>query len=382
MIEMDEFKGKMNKIKDLVTVGAANSISSLISGVFWIFMASLLGTEGYGQFSYFIAIASIVSIIAYFGIGNTIIVYTAKKEKFQSELYSFAILSGIVASGILFVIFQNIGISVFVIGTIVFGIIASETLGLKNYQKYGKILIIQRIMQVGLSISLFYIYGIDGLILGYGISYLPFIVLFYKKLSFKIDFKIIKKYFSFMMDSYSLNVSRRLSLSLDKLIVAPLFGFMLLGNYQLSVQIFVLMSILPQSVFQYLLPQDATGKKLKRLKTYTILLSIIFTVIGIFAAPLLLPILFPDFEESIELVQIMSIGIIPLSVGLMYTSKFLGSENSRPILYSSIIFIIIQIGLILILGEFYGITGIAIATVLAYTGRSIYLIIADKATKD
>ena len=382
MIEMDEFREKMNKIKDLAAVGTSNSISSLISGVFWIFMASLLGTEGYGQFSYFIAIASIASIIAFLGIGNTIIVYTAKKEKFQSELYSLAIFSGIVASGILFVIFQNIGISVFVIGTIVFGIIASETLGLKNYQKYGKILIIQRIMQVGLCISLFYISGIDGLILGYGISYLPFIVLFYKKLSFRIDFRIIKKYFSFMMDSYSLNVSRRLSLSLDKLIIAPLFGFMLLGNYQLSVQIFVLMSILPQSVFQYMLPQDATGKKSKKLKTYTILLSIIFTIIGIFAAPVLLPILFPDFEESIELVQIMSIGIIPLTVSLMYTSKFLGNENSRPILYSSIIFIIIQIGLILILGEFYGITGIAIATVLAYTGRSIYLIIADKTTKD
>jgi len=376
---MDEFRGKIDKIKDLAAVGTSNSIGSLISGIFWIFMASLLGTEGYGQFSYFIAIASIASVIAFLGIGNTIIIYTAKKEKFQSELYSLAIILGIVASIVVFVVFQNLGMSVFVIGTIVFSIITSETLGQKNYQKYGKIIIVQKIIQVGLALGLYYVMGIDGLILGYGISYLPFIALFYKKLNFKkINFPIIKKYFPFMMDNYGLNISRRLSQSLDKLIILPFFGFMLLGNYQLSFQILVLMSIIPISVFQYILPQDATGRKLKKLKTYTILLSIVFAIVGIFGAPIVLPILFPDFEDAIELIQIMSIAIIPLTVGLMYSSKFLGNENSKPVLYSSIIFIIIQISLIIVLGDIYGIIGIAIAAVFAHTGRSIYFIIEDK----
>jgi len=376
---LDDFKGKISRFKDLAAVGTSNSISSLISGIFWIFMASLLGTEGYGQFSYFIAIASIASVIAFLGIGNTIIIYTAKKEKFQSELYSLAIISGIVASIVVFVVFQNLGMSVFVIGTIVFSIITSETLGRKNYQKYGKIIIVQKIIQVGLALGLYYVMGIDGLILGYGISYLPFIALFYKKLNFKkINFPIIKKYFPFMMDNYGINISRRLSQSLDKLIILPFFGFMLLGNYQLSLQILVLMSIIPNSVFQYILPQDATGRKLKKLKTYTILLSIVFAIVGIFGAPIVLPILFPDFEDAIELIQIMSIAIIPLTVGLIYSSKFLGNENSKPVLYSSIIFIIIQISLIIVLGDIYGIIGIAIAAVFAYTGRSIYFIIEDK----
>ena len=75
---------------------------------------------------------------------------------------------------------------------------------------------------------------------------------------------------------------------------------------------------------------------------------------------------------------------IPYTFGAMnviFTGLY-GNENSRPILYSSIIFIIIQIGLIIGLAEIYGITGIAIATVLAYTGRSIYLVIADRKTMD
>ena len=68
---MDDFKGKISRFKDLAAVGTSNSIATRISGVFWIFMASLLGTEGYGQFSYFIAIASIASVITFLGIGNS-----------------------------------------------------------------------------------------------------------------------------------------------------------------------------------------------------------------------------------------------------------------------------------------------------------------------
>ena len=376
---MVDFKEKINKFRDLAIVGTSNSIVNLISGIFWIFMASLLGTEGYGQFSYFIAIASIASVISFLGIGNTIIIYTAKGEKFQTELYSLAIISGLVASIVILIVFQNIGMSIFVIGTIIFNIITSELIGKKNYQKYGKIAIGQKIIQIGLSLILFHIDGINGLILGYGISYLPFIGMFYKEIDFKrMNFCIIKKYFPFMMNNYSLNISRRLSQSLDKLIILPLFGFMLLGNYHLSLQILVLMSIIPQSVFQYMLPQDATGRKLKKLKTYTVLLSIVFACLGIVFAPLVLPVIFPEFVEAIELIQIMSLAIIPLTVGLMYSSKLLGDERGKPILYSSIIFIVIQIVLIIILGEFLGIKGIAIATVIAYTSRSIYLILEDR----
>ena len=64
-------EGKISRFKDLAAVGTSNSIATRISGVFWIFMASLLGTEGYGQFSYFIAIASIASVITFLGIGNS-----------------------------------------------------------------------------------------------------------------------------------------------------------------------------------------------------------------------------------------------------------------------------------------------------------------------
>ncbi len=50
--------GSMNKIgriitkfKDLTTLGFANILSSAISGIFWFYLASLLGTSHYGEVS-------------------------------------------------------------------------------------------------------------------------------------------------------------------------------------------------------------------------------------------------------------------------------------------------------------------------------------------
>ena len=62
----------------------------------------------------------------------------------------------------------------------------------------------------------------------------------------------------------------------------------------------------------------------------------------------------------------------------MYTSKFLGMEKSRYVLFSSIIFILIQVSLIFLLGSIMGINGAAIALVLAAASQSAYLVTADK----
>jgi hypothetical protein len=58
-----------------------------------------------------------------------------------------------------------------------------------------------------------------------------------------VSIKKIKPKINFMLHSYAQNLSRRLSLSLDKLIIAPLFGFAILGNYSLGIQFNYLLQI-------------------------------------------------------------------------------------------------------------------------------------------
>ena len=78
---------QMSKLRDLTTVGFANIIATGISGIFWIIMARLLGTDDYGEISYFLAIASIAATISFLGFGNPLVIYTAKSVKIQPPLY-------------------------------------------------------------------------------------------------------------------------------------------------------------------------------------------------------------------------------------------------------------------------------------------------------
>ena len=51
--------------------------------------------------------------------------------------------------------------------------------------------------------------------------------------------------------------------------VAPLFGFAILGNYQLGIQLVAILGILPGIVYQYILPRDSSGESNKKLKKLT-----------------------------------------------------------------------------------------------------------------
>lgn len=370
----NNIKSLFTKLKDLITLGSANVIGNLISGVFWLYIASLVGTEEYGEISYFWAIAGIAYIVAMFGTGNAIIIYTAKEGKTQSSLYFIATVSGIVTSIIIFLIFYKIEVSLFVIGGVIFGIASTELYGRKLYKKYSKYFLSQKILAVGMALGLYYLIGLDGIILGYALSFFPYFKILYKGLKgAKIDLLVIKSKFGFMMNSNGLEISKRLSFSLDKLIILPLFGASLLGNYQLGFQFITILSLLSYTVYDYLLPQEASGKDRKKIKIATILSSIVLAILGITLAPLILSLLFPKFEYAIEIVRIMSIAIIPMSFSLMYTSKFLGMEKSKIVFISAIIYLTVQVTGIFILGDYYGIGGIAVAFVLAHTAQAVFL---------
>ena len=374
-------KDLWKKIKDvnerlhgLRDLSSASVIVSGISAIFWIYLAVPLGTEHYGEVSYFIAISSIVSTIALLGISNSIIIYTAKEVKIQSTLYLISIISGIVASVVLFFIFYDIGVSLYVIGSIIFSLVIGEMLGRKMYKEYSKYIIIQRILLVVFAIGLYYIIGVQGIILGFAISYFPFSHKIYKEFkNSKINFSLIKPRLGFIMNNYALELTRIASYSTDKLIIYPLFGFSFLGNYQLGIQFLNMMVLLPTVVYQYILPQDASGNSNTNLKKATILASVIISGAGILLSPIIIPELFPKFKEAVEIIQIMSLAAIPLTVNFMYISKFLSMEKSNIIFIGSGIYLIILISSIIFLGKLYHINGVAVSPVLAASSECIYL---------
>ena len=95
-----------------------------------------------------------------------------------------------------------------------------------------------------------------------------------------------------------------------------------------------------------------------------------------------MPVLFPKFISAGEVIQIVSFAVIPITINYMYISKFLGSENNKIVVISSIIYAVTQISGIVILGNLFDIRGIAIAFVLAASLEALFLFIMDHFNKN
>lgn len=344
-----------------------------------MYFASLLGAEQYGEVSYFIAIAGIASTISFFGLGNVIIVYTAKGERIQPPIFIIGIISSVISLIAVFLIFSQIGVSLYILGYVIFSLATAEMLGRKQYRNYSVYLVTQKIFMVGLALFFYYLMGLEGVILGIGLSFFPYIIRIYKSLKHdEINFSLVRPRLGFIINSYALDLSRTFSGYTDKLIVAPLLGFAILGNYQLGIQVLSILGILPGIVYQYILPRDSSGESNRKLKKLTIIVSIILAGLGFILAPIILPVLFPKFTETIEVIQIVSISVIPSTINLIYISKFLGNELSKIVLIGSGIFLAVQLVSILVLGELIGVNGIAIALVLGASSEAIFLVIVNR----
>jgi len=362
-------------IKNISTLTTATISGSAISAFFWLYLAGLMGEENYGELGYLIAIAGITSNIALIGGEWVMTVYTAKGKQVQPVLYLISIISSGISATILYLVFQNVGLSVYVIGFVIFMLTMSEIQGRKLYKTYAKFFVLQKIFFVLISLGLFQVMGVEGILLGYGLSYIPFFKRMYSSIKTKnFDFKFIKKKSGFMVNNYSLDLTGSVQGQIDKLMIAPMFGFGLLGNYYLGLQVVSILGILPGVMFTYLLPQDASGRSTTKIRVFTILGSVVLAILGIFLAPILIPMLFPEYNESVDLIPILSISVIPATISSMYTSKFLGKEKSSYVLIGYLISITILVSGIILLVDVFEVIGLAIAYVSSITAQAIFLV--------
>ena len=363
--------------KNISVIGSSTIVGNAISSVFWIYLAGLLGAEKYGELGYLISIAGIVSTVCLVGGTWSMTVYTAKGMKIQPPLYIISLISSCISLVIVFVIFDTISIGIYVIGYVIFQLFLAELLGSKLFKRYGKFYILQKITFVCLALSFNHIIGFEGIIIAYGVSYLIFSFPVFKMLTtVKPDFGILKTKFSFVTSNYLYDLAGTANGQIDKLIIAPIFGFALLGNYYLGLQIIGFLGILPGIVFNYILPQDASGHSTAQVKKITLLFSVGFTLIGIFLIPPLMPIVFPEYTEAVTLLPILSLSVIPIAVQSIFISKLLGQEKTRYVLISHLISIFVLVFGIIVLGNEFGSEGIATAYVLSQVASAILLVIA------
>jgi len=374
MKKIEKWISFLQKEKNLFSIGASNLIANGISSIFWLYLASILSSNDYGQLGFYLSIVGITGAISLIGSANTMTVLVSKGEKIQSTVFSMILLTSIAVGFATYLVFQNTSMALYPIGYVIFSSILFELLGKKHFVNFFMYSISQRILMVILSLFFYQYFGIDGIVLGYACSFFPYAILMirgYKES--KIDFSILKKKSKIIVNNYLEHLLQIVSLNIDKIIILPVLGASVLGHYLLGFQIFALLLVIPSAVFQYILPYDAINKKNQKLKKITIFFSIIVAIISINAAPSILPTLFPKFAESIIIVQIMSLAIIPKTISTIDTSILLGKHKNRIVMTGTLISTIILIVGILSIGNVWGHIGISIIFVCSKIGEMAFL---------
>lgn len=365
----------LEKLRSISLIGSADVIGTIISSIFWFFLASQIPPDEFGELFYFIGIVGTATAFVAFGSQNSISVLTSKKFKIESTLYFVSLLLTIIASFVLMILFYRIDIIFLLFGFVINYLAIGEILGRKNFFLYSKHILLQKILTLGLGLSFFYIFGVEGIIFALSITYVFFIIIIIKRFrETKLDFKLLKNHFKFIFDNYIIEIFNKLNAHVNKFIIVPLLGFTVLGNFSFAIQAISLGLIFTVIVFKYIVPNDAQGKKNKKLKIVTIFISVIFSGLIFFVSPTIITLFFEEYIEAVDVIRIISFSIIPMTITRIFTSEFLGQEQSKRILYSKISSFIIFIVAILILGPSYGIIGISMGYLLSTIVESLLLI--------
>ena len=330
----------------------------------------------YGQINYVIAIGALSASFSLLGLNTAVTTLVPQRHKNIDVQANQVILISAIVCAIIASLFNWL-LGFFVLGMAFWMMSSYELLSKKLYSKYAINIIGSRGSQLVLSILLYSFFGLQGIIIGFIISFFAFSFTYFKTIpQFSKNFDIIRKEFRTSIHLYSYNLSNALLLYLDKLIIAPIYGYTVLGYYQLGFQFLMFFSMISVSFYQYLIPEESSGSKRNRLRMYGIALSVIITILVFVLAPVILQVLFPNYINSLNSVRILSLGIVPMMITGTLNSKFLAMKLTRYVLFSSITYQVTQIILIVILGKIYGIEGISMSVVIAMLFQITFLGVA------
>ena len=367
----------MSKIKSLLSISGADYFGAAISSIFWFILATLISPEEFGEIHYYLAIAGLAYGISLIGSSDAISVYVAKKIQLQSTLSLLSLIIGAVTAIVIIIQFTRIDVSFLLLAFIINDLAIGYLVGKKLFVNYSKYILTQKSLTLALGISFYFIFGPDWIIYALALSYVHFSIIIYKIFaSSKVSFSLLKSHVGFVGNNYSMKLLGVVGTQVDKIIIVPLIGLEILGNYALALQIVTILMILPSIVFKYTLPHDASGGDTKRIKMLTLVGAIGLSIFGITLLPIILSDIFPKYNEAVIAIQIVSIAIIPATITSFYASKLLGMEKSKTLLISKALMAITVIIGILLLAPTFKIIGASIAFVLSIMAEATFLVLS------
>ena len=383
MNRWSSIKQNISKVKDISTIGLSNIVGTGISATFWLFIASSIGPEQYGEIHYFLGIAGIGQIFSLIATSNTMTVYSAKNDKIQSTLFVISLVIGLVSSIIIFLVYQKLDVSLLVFGYIIFEAINAVMLGRKQFTKYAKFILLQKFLTLFIGFGFYFLFNAEWIIFALVLTYIPYVPLLVKEIKkYKIDLSLLIPKKKYIINNYAIDISESFAGQFDKILIAPLLGFVLLGNYALSIQFFMILMMLPYVFYKYILPLDSSQKETAKIRKAGTLLSVGICIIGIFVLSDILPnVRFLNLVKLKMQWAIMSFAVIPATVALLFRSKLLAIEKNKHLLVSKILGTSTLVIGFIVFGPIYGIIGLSLVFVFSYIIEASIVVIVFKKEK-
>ncbi len=254
------------KIKDLASLGLSNIAQNGIMALFWFVLVTIVSKDEYGEVTYLISIAVFATGAYQLGLHNLIVVYGAKKENVFYPAYLVGMISSIGASLIVYLLTQNLFISFLVWGTMLFDLMLANLRSKTRFQAFSIYSVLRRTFSLILSLLLYTILGVDGIILGFSIATLLGVIGMYHFFkSQKNGFAVLKSKLGFIINNSIIGLLITFNDSGIKLFIGNLFGFSTLAGFQIAFQYSIMLGLVPMVLSIYLLPKEAKGIKNKKL---------------------------------------------------------------------------------------------------------------------
>jgi len=370
---------KKGAFRNLSYISIGRLTGIVLQAIFYLAFAAILGPEDYGELNYIIAIAGTVSLFSRFGLNFTVNVFRAKeKEKISDQINTLSIISTSTAAFIL--LFFNVHAALLALALSFFVMNQGNLLGLKRYKNYMYNIILKNGMVLSIPFLFYFIFDIQGVIIGMAIANFLASVPFLKKIKFKSFFDI-KHHYRVIIHNFGVDSSINLSRTIDKILVAPLYGFFVVGVYQFNMQILFALEVLPAILYAFLLSEESSGFTHKKIIYLGVFLSIIFAILAIFLSPFFVNEFFPKYSEGIFSLQILVISIIPLTISSIFNAK-LQARESTLIGFTAIVRIGTLLISIAILGKVFGLVGLSLAVLVSAISYVLFLYILYRRQKD
>ncbi|HEU65932.1 MAG TPA: hypothetical protein ENN57_04605 [Chloroflexi bacterium] len=363
-------------------VGVGQTAATVLGTAFWLILAVTIHPVAYGHLAWLVSIATLVSALCSLGLGTMIATYYPREE--NKRLLSTSVFLSLVSGGVggvvtavvlglwvesvdsLFAVLAGL----LVVALSLFSIAFYIELGKQAYRKYMWLWIGVRGASLALPLIFYFTWGaVAGLLGGLIAAYFIFGTWVLKYLINGLDFGEVTKKAGFSLRAWGSNLAGVSLNFLDKILIGALFPLSILAIYQFSFRIFLLLAIVPNTLFFYLLPEKSGGGEAKKLEKVWIFVSIGLAIATFFLAPYITSHVFPDFREGIDTIRIMGLAIIPTTLARIKSSDLFSREKAAIVLGANLFGLAIGItGIVVTFTQGFGLIGLAVSMLASQIG--------------